>query len=247
MIHQTSGSPYEHFTEPALDQNGRLINEHLLTSTCQAPASFSHAQRGSIPEELPLRDFMARCEPYFGWGGCVIDQPFQPRLPEGMIRAYLTHDKVVGFTHQYPRGLMPLVADHRPTGKAFEPASDPRYSELRSRLEADWIPELQEILGIGTHSLPVIWDTDFLYGPKTRWRGHIRPVRDQRQLNLRVPRVRNACGRTSSTGADRRADRRQLAIAASIARNHRRSRNRFGQRQWCWLPVARHGPGRRIG
>jgi len=45
-----------------------------------------HAQRGSVPEDLPLRDFLARCEAYFGWGGCIIDQPFQPRLPAGMIR-----------------------------------------------------------------------------------------------------------------------------------------------------------------
>jgi hypothetical protein len=45
-----------------------------------------HAQRGSQPEEMPLDTFMVRCEPYFGWGGCIIDQAFQPRLPEGMIR-----------------------------------------------------------------------------------------------------------------------------------------------------------------
>jgi Trehalose utilisation len=37
-----------------------------------------HAQRGSIPQELPLHEFMARCEAYFAWGGCIIDQPFQP-------------------------------------------------------------------------------------------------------------------------------------------------------------------------
>ena len=29
-----------------------------------------HAQRGSVPEELPLDRFMSRCESYFGWGGC---------------------------------------------------------------------------------------------------------------------------------------------------------------------------------
>jgi hypothetical protein len=29
------------------------------------------------------------------------------------------------------------------------------------------VPQLQEILDIATHSLPVIWDADFLYGPKT--------------------------------------------------------------------------------
>src|SRR5215472_13157122 len=44
------------------------------------------ALRSALPEELPHTDFLARCEAYFAWGGCIIDQPFQPRLPDGMIR-----------------------------------------------------------------------------------------------------------------------------------------------------------------
>src|SRR5262249_31532133 len=64
------------------------------------PALPRHAQRGSPPGALPLPEFMARCEPYFDWGGCIIDQPFQPRLPDGMIRCYMGTDKVVGFGHQ---------------------------------------------------------------------------------------------------------------------------------------------------
>jgi hypothetical protein len=125
-----------------------------------------HAAAATPPQRVLLMEFLRRCELYFDRAGSMVEQPFQPRLPEGMIRAYLTHDKVVGFTRQYPRGLMPPAAEDRPTGKVFEPASEPTYGELRSRLETDWIPELQEILGIGVHSLPVIWDTDFLYGPK---------------------------------------------------------------------------------
>jgi hypothetical protein len=31
------------------------------------------ALRSAIPEELPLADFMARCEPYFAAGGCIVD------------------------------------------------------------------------------------------------------------------------------------------------------------------------------
>src|ERR1700752_2316474 len=65
-----------------------------------------HAQRGSVPEELPLDRFMGRCESYFGWGGCIIDQPFQPRLPDGMIRCYMGADRVAGFGHQYIKALI---------------------------------------------------------------------------------------------------------------------------------------------
>jgi hypothetical protein len=38
---------------------------------------------------------------------------------------------------------------------------------LRERTETEWVPELQRILGIETKALPVIWDADFLYGPRT--------------------------------------------------------------------------------
>jgi len=65
-----------------------------------------HAQRGSVPKELPLDRFMGRCEGYFGWGGCIIDQPFQPRLPDGMIRCYMGADRVAGFGHQYIKALI---------------------------------------------------------------------------------------------------------------------------------------------
>jgi hypothetical protein len=66
-----------------------------------------HAQRGSLPEEMPLDAFMARCDPYFGWGSCIIDQAFQPRLPEGMIRCYMSGSKVAGFGHQLIKALIP--------------------------------------------------------------------------------------------------------------------------------------------
>ncbi|MFL5980104.1 MAG: Cj0069 family protein [Gaiellaceae bacterium] len=126
-----------------------------------------HAAGASAPESLELNDFLDRCTPYFDDGGFMVEQPFQLRLPDGMIRAYLTHNKVVGFTHQYPRGLMPPGPDDRPTSKVFEPPAVPAYRALRSQLESEWVAQMQEILGVGTASLPVIWDADFLYGPRT--------------------------------------------------------------------------------
>jgi hypothetical protein len=47
----------------------------------------------------------------------------------------------------------------------FEPAAEP-YRHLRERLEAEWIPKLRERLSLETGVLPVIWDADFLYGPR---------------------------------------------------------------------------------
>jgi len=123
-----------------------------------------HAARGSVPQRLPLDEFVRSCEPYFAGTGLMVEQPFQARLDEGMIRVYLTHGQVVGFAHQYPSGLMD--APQPQAAKSFELASAAAYSELRVAMESEWVPQLQKILEIETHSLPVIWDADFLFGPK---------------------------------------------------------------------------------
>lgn len=141
----------------------------------EAPASSSgrvtvlQATRGSVPEELPLSDFMKRCETYFDHGGCIVDQPFQPRLPEGMIRCYMGGGKVVGFGHQLIKALvMPPVG-----GPPLEPG--PRimhgpgatpFQALRRKMEQDWVPKMTTLLELEPEALPIIWDADFLYGPR---------------------------------------------------------------------------------
>jgi len=132
-----------------------------------------HAQRGSIPQDLPLQEFMVRCEPYFAWGGCIIDQPFQPRLPDGMIRCYMGTDKVVGFGHQLIKALIPPPLEG-PDSPAAQPGprimhgpdAEP-FQALREKMETEWTPQMMEVLGIDRRSLPIIWDADFLYGPET--------------------------------------------------------------------------------
>ncbi|WP_024508121.1 Cj0069 family protein [Bradyrhizobium sp. ARR65] len=131
-----------------------------------------HAQRGSRPEEMPLGAFIALCEPYFGWGGCIIDQAFQPRLPEGMIRCYMSGSKVAGFGHQLVKALIPPPPEG-PDSPEAQPG--PRimhgpdalpFQALRRLMEDKWTPQLMETLAIDESSLPVIWDADFLYGPQ---------------------------------------------------------------------------------
>jgi hypothetical protein len=131
------------------------------------------ATRGSVPEELPLGTFMARCEAYFGAGGCIVDQPFQPRLPEGMIRCYMGTDKVVGFGHQLIKALVPPPPEG-PDSPAAQPgprimhgADAPPFQALRAKMEAEWTPRMMATLGIDAGSLPIVWDADFLYGPRT--------------------------------------------------------------------------------
>ena len=132
-----------------------------------------HARRGSVPEELALVDFMARCEAYFTPDGCIVDQPFQPRLPDGMIRCYMGGDKVVGFGHQFIKALIPPPPEGpdseaaQPGPRIMHPASAEPFQALRTRMEVDWTPQMMAVLDIEPDSLPIIWDADFLYGPRT--------------------------------------------------------------------------------
>ena len=132
-----------------------------------------HAQRGSIPEDVPLQEFMALCEPYFGWGECIIDQPFQPRLPDGMIRCYMATDKVAGFGHQFIKALIPPPPEGpdspaaQPGSRIMHGADAAPFQALKTKMEEEWTPQMMGVLGIDTASLPIIWDADFLYGPQT--------------------------------------------------------------------------------
>ena len=112
--------------------------------------------------------FMARCEAYFAWSGCLVAQAFQNRLGDGMIRCYLSHDDVVGFCHQWPQGL--LAAENLGPERASSPmvgADAPGYQRLRNQMETEWVPRMLEALKITRNALPVIWDADFLHGPRT--------------------------------------------------------------------------------
>jgi hypothetical protein len=120
------------------------------------------ARRGSLPEEMPLAEFMARCEPYFAADGCIVDQPFQPRLPDGMIRCYMGADKVVGFGHQFIKALIPPPPEG-PASPAAQPgprimhgADAGPFQALRAKMEGEWTPQMMEVLGVDTAALPII-------------------------------------------------------------------------------------------
>jgi hypothetical protein len=137
------------------------------------PVRVLHAQRGSAVEQTTLDDFMSRSECYLGEDGCIIDQPFQPRLPEGMIRCYVGVDKVIGFGHQLIKALIPPPRqgpdsqEAQPGPRIMHAADAAPFRALRARVETEWVPQLMEVLRIDRADLPIIWDADFLYGPCT--------------------------------------------------------------------------------
>jgi hypothetical protein len=103
--------------------------------------SVQPAHRASVPVEMPLANFMKSCEGYFANQECMVDQPFQPRLRDGMIRCYMGADKVIGFGHQLIKELLPLPEGldseaAQPCPRIMHPPSAP--SEI-ARLASDWM------------------------------------------------------------------------------------------------------------
>jgi hypothetical protein len=131
-----------------------------------------HAKRGCSEEEITLGDFFERCEQYFVANGRMIDQEYQARLPDGMIRCYLVRDRVAGFGHQAINALFPAPPNAPPTEapepgpRFYHPPSKPEFQDLKHKLEQEWVAAAQQLLEIDTESLPILWDCDFLFGPR---------------------------------------------------------------------------------
>jgi hypothetical protein len=140
-----------------------------LSSPSEARVEVTEAHGVFAPRSMPLTEFLASFEEgYFGNGGTMVDQPFQPRLRDGMSRCYVSGDRVAGFAHQYPSGLIDPAHMHpdAPRGKLMFGPEEARFARLKALMERQWIPELKGSLDLATTDMPVIWDADFLYGPR---------------------------------------------------------------------------------
>jgi hypothetical protein len=117
------------------------------------------------PENLALEQFLQQCTEYFE-DGCVIDQPFQPRLSEGVVRCYMAGDRCAGFGHQKVKALIDAPAARAKAGpRLYSSNADPRFQRLRRLMEDEWTPQLTSVLGVPRRDLPMIWDADFMVGP----------------------------------------------------------------------------------
>ena len=115
-------------------------------------------------EEIALGEFVKRCVDYFE-DGCVIDQPFQTRLSEGVVRCYMAGDRCAGFGHHKVKALVEEAAARAEAGpRLYTSNTNPRFERLRRLMEDKWIPQLTSLLDIPSSELPMIWDADFMLG-----------------------------------------------------------------------------------
>jgi hypothetical protein len=130
-----------------------------------------HAQRGSEEQSMDLPALAATLGPYFepAHGGHMIDQAWQPRLAEGMVRAYLVEDRVQGFGHQSVNALYPAANGEQappPGPRLYHGADLPRFQGLKEHLEGGWVELLRARVGVPRGRLPLLWDCDFMFGER---------------------------------------------------------------------------------
>jgi len=143
--------------------------EFAAASSDASRLRLRHAQRGSDEAVVDLDTVLQTMARYFDAdaGGHMIDQAWQPRLVDGMVRAYLVADRVAGFGQQSINALYP-ASNGQPAPPAgprlYHTADDPRFGDLKARLESGWITMLRDAAGVPRDRLPLLWDADFLFG-----------------------------------------------------------------------------------
>jgi hypothetical protein len=131
-----------------------------------------HAKRDSTETTMPISEFLRLCEPYFSNGEGMIDQIYQRRLPDGMVRCYLVRDRVEGFGEQLINALYPAEGGGpgnvapRPGPRLYYPPTRADFRALKEKLEREWLDQLCGIVGLEKNQLPILWDADFMYGEK---------------------------------------------------------------------------------
>ncbi|HVI33976.1 Cj0069 family protein [Phenylobacterium sp.] len=113
---------------------------------------------------LPLADFMAERRAELADCDGFVDQAFQARVGEGMVRCYMAGGTLAGFGAQKVQAL--ATPGTRGEPRLYSGPEDARFPRLRAVMEAEWTPQMAGLLGLDPQDLPAIWDADFLLGPR---------------------------------------------------------------------------------
>ncbi len=156
---------------PRLSLGARVLKQHRghsgigvwrVEQSADGGLLVQHAQRGSTPQRMDLAALQATLAPYFepAAGGHMIDQAWQSRLAEGMVRAYLVEDRVAGV------GIQAVNALHSeaqvPGSRLYHGPELPEFQMLKQQLESSWITLLRERVGLARERLPLLWDRGFM-------------------------------------------------------------------------------------
>ena len=132
-----------------------------VTNEAQGGVNVIHAT-GQEKRSMTWERFFEEFRPFFSNGGSMIDQEWNPNIANGMVRCYVSANKVAGFGYQEINALYEKNNEIIPPGKRYYYTENcGLFSDLKEIMESKWIPELKQRLEIPDELLPVIWDADF--------------------------------------------------------------------------------------
>jgi len=134
-----------------------------LSSKKENKILITHATKGDEEIQMSTEEFFSLFKKYFDEGSMLIEQPWNPNITNGMVRCYLSGERVSGFGYQEINALYPVINGvyKKPSQRFYYSENCGLFSDLKNIMENKWVPQLQESTGIKAEMLPVIWDADF--------------------------------------------------------------------------------------
>jgi hypothetical protein len=123
----------------------------------------TQATDGEHPLMMTVHHFFKTFEYYFQNSGMLIDQPWNPGIVNGIVRCYISGNRVAGFGYQEVNALYPIIdlVFRKPSQRFYFSQHCGLFQDLRRVMENNWIGSLQQLTGVPSGALPVIWDADF--------------------------------------------------------------------------------------
>ncbi|MCL2093599.1 MAG: Cj0069 family protein [Treponema sp.] len=132
-----------------------------------------HAPAPLNVQTLSKEEFLVKFRPFFENDGLLINQKWAEGIINGMVRCYLTGDKVSGFGYQESNALCPESAAPdakvRPVSSRYYFSEDcGLFQDLRNIMEEKWVPEIMKVHSLDLEHMPLLWDIDlFINDPYT--------------------------------------------------------------------------------
>jgi hypothetical protein len=128
--------------------------------------SLVHAAEGDKHRVLTLEELLAKFQPFFSNQGVMIDQEWNRNARNGMVRCYVSGVGVAGFGYQEINALYDFSEGENeiylpPSKRYYFTERCGLFRDLKEIMERKWILQLQTLIGIADHMMPVIWDADF--------------------------------------------------------------------------------------
>ncbi len=130
--------------------------------TAKPSCRVTPAVRNSDIQILSMEELTNFISPFFENGNPVIDQEWNQYMPNGIVRCYMTGQKVVGFGYQEVNALYPFDSDNESARKRnYYTENCGIFKDLRLSMETTILPALFERYKIQDNQSPIIWDADF--------------------------------------------------------------------------------------